>query len=182
MLQTLPNFLYFVVMALAVIGWLALIVFPRRPWANFWLAGLVIPLLLCLIYMYLLITYWFQPPAARFTQFISLPGVYAMFGNSGLLLVGWINLITMDLVGGAWMARKAAQIRMPYVYLLPCLIMTFVFAGFGFTMYAIVAAIGGGWIEIAKFEGQPPINSSPVFARPGAAQPTSKNVRERLTQ
>jgi hypothetical protein len=36
MIQSLPNNLYFVVMALAVIGWLALIFFPHRSWANYW--------------------------------------------------------------------------------------------------------------------------------------------------
>jgi len=67
------------------------------------------------------------------------------------------------------MARKAAQIRMPYVYLLPCLVMTFVFAGVGFTLFTIVTAIGKRWSEIAKFEAQPPTNTSPVAARPTAA-------------
>lgn len=169
MLETLPHVLYFVVMALVLTGWLALIFFPRRSWANFWFAGLIVPMTLCILYMYLLLTFWFYPPAARFTQFITLDGVYDMFGNRGLLLVGWINLVTMDLVVGAWMTRKAAQIRMPYVYLLPCLVVTFVFAGFGFSLFTIVAAIGGGWKEIGKFEAQPPVNIAPVLARPSAA-------------
>jgi ABA DEFICIENT 4-like len=168
MLDSLPQVLYFVVMGIDLIGWLALMFFPRRSWANFWFAGVVIPLFLCLFYMYLLLTFWFYPPAARFTEFITLDGVYEMFGNRGLLLVGWINLITMDLVVGAWMTRKAAQIRMPYVYLLPCLIVTFVFAGFGFTLFTVLVAIGGGWHEIEKFEGQPPVNVAPVMARPSA--------------
>jgi len=165
-MQQLANNLYFVVMGLAVIGWLMLILFPRQSWANYWFSGLAVPLLLSLLYIYLLVTFWFQPPVANLLQFATLPGVYAMFGNRGLLLVGWINIIAMDLVVGAWMSRKATQIRMPYIYLLPCLIMTFVFAGVGFTLFAIVTAIGGGWAEMAKFEGQPPVNLWPVFARP----------------
>ena len=118
--------------------------------------------------MYLLLTFWFREPAAEFSEFFSLDGVYAMFANRGLLLVGWINLIAMDLVVGAWMARKAAQIRMPYVYLLPCLVVTFIFAGFGFALFAVLAAIGAGWTEIAKYEEQPPVDVQPVMARPMA--------------
>jgi len=166
MVEQLPHYLYFVVMTLVSIGWIALMLFPRKPAVNFWISGLVIPLMLYGFYMYLLVTYWFLPPPAKFSQFFTLEGVYAMFGNRGLLLVGWINLVTTDLVVGSWMARKAAQIRMPYVYLLPCLIMTAIFAGFGFTLYTIVTAIGGGWTQIAKFEGQPPTNTAPVFSRP----------------
>ncbi len=161
-IDKLPHYLFFVVMALSVTGWLALIVFSRKPWANFWFSGVVIPLLLYLIYMYLLVTFWYRPPAASFTQFVSLEGCYAMFSNPGLLLVAWINIVATDLVAGAWMARKAAQIRMPYLYLLPCLILTFVFVGFGFTLFSIITAIGGGWSRIAKFEAQPLTNIEPV--------------------
>jgi hypothetical protein len=168
-IDSLPTYLYYLVMALVLFGWLGLIIFPRRRLTNFWIAGLVVPLALCLLYMYLLLTFWYRDPAGKFTQFLTLGGIGDMFRNSGLLLVAWINLTMMDLVGGAWMTRKAAQIRMPYVYLLPCLILTFVFVGFGFTLFAIVAAIGGGWSRIAEFEGAPPTNTEPVAARPDVA-------------
>jgi len=170
--ETLPYYLYFVVMALSAVGWLALIIFPRSRRANFWFSGLIVPLLLCLLYMYCLLTYWFRDPPANLLQFLTLGGVAKMLSNPGLLLVAWINIIAVDLVVGAWMTRKAAQIGMPYVFLLPCLIVTFVFAGFGFTLFAIVAGIGGGWSEIARFEGQPPTNTEPVAARPDVAPVT----------
>jgi hypothetical protein len=156
-------------MILDVIGWLALMIFPRKRFVNFWFSGLIIPLILYAFYMYLLVAYWRLPPAASFSQFFTLEGDYAMFANRGLLLVAWLNLITTDLVAGAWMTRKAAQIRMPYLYLLPCLFWTAVFCGFGFTLFTIVTAIGGGWDQIAKFESPPPTNTQPVAARPGPA-------------
>ena len=161
-IDKLPHYLFFVVMPLAVIGWLALIVFPRNRWTNFWCSGVVIPLLLYLVYMYLLVVFWYRAPVASFSQFLTLEGVSAMLSNRGLLLVAWINIIATDLVAGAWMARKAAQIRMPYLYLLPCLILTFVFVGFGFTLFLIITAIGRGWSRIAKFEAQPLTNIEPV--------------------
>jgi hypothetical protein len=158
----IPDILYYVVMALAGAGWLALIFFPHRPWANFWFSGLIVPLLLCVLYMYLLLTFWFLEPPARFSDFFSLKGVYSMFGNSGLLLVGWTNLIAMDLVAGAWMTRKAVHARIPHVYIVPCLVMTFVFAGFGFAMFAMVSAVGGRWRHIAEIESIPSGDSLPL--------------------
>lgn len=171
--ETLPFNFYFVVTGIVVVGWLALLIFPRARWANFWFAGLVVPQLLCLVYMYFLLTYWFlgNPPASL-SQFLTLKGLMTMLSNPGVMLVAWINIIAMDLVVGAWMTRKAAQIRMPFIYLLPCLILTFVFAGFGFTLFAIVAGIGGGWSEIARFEGAPTTNTEPVAARPDVAPAT----------
>lgn len=51
-----------------------------------------------------------------------------------------LNSVVMALVAAGRPARETAQTRMPYVYLLPRLILTFVFAGFGFTLSATVAA------------------------------------------
>lgn len=168
-IDSLPNILYYVVMGLSTIGWLGLIFFPRWRLTNFWLGGLVIPLALCLIYMFLVLTFWFRDPPASILQFLSLEGISQMFRNRGVLLVAWTDLVIMDLVGAAWMTRKAAQIRMPYIYLLPCLLVGFFFIGFGFALFAIIAAIGGGWPVIASFEAQPPTNTIPEAARPDAA-------------
>ncbi len=164
--KTLPDILFYVVMAVALCGWAALIFFPRRPRFNFWFAGLFVPLVLCGFYMYLLIAFWFLPPAASFSEFLTLDGIYKMFGNRGLLLAVWSNLSTMGLVGGAWMTRKAAQVRMPYVWLLPCLLLTLLFAGFGFLLFAVINAVGGTWTSIAKVEDVPPTDSLPVRAFP----------------
>jgi hypothetical protein len=164
--KVLPGVLYYVVMALALSGWAALICLPRRPRFNFWFAGVFVPLALSLFYVYLLIAFWFVPPGGRFADFFTLDGIYRMMGNRGLLLAVWLNLTTMGLVAGAWMTRKAAQVRMPYVWLLPCLLLTFLFAGFGFLLFAVINAVGGTWTSIAKVEDVPPTDSVPVRAFP----------------
>jgi hypothetical protein len=169
----LPPVLYVVVTAIALIGWGALIFFPRRHWANFWFAGIAVPMALCLIYMYLILTFWFlqpnppMPPAtrARLVELLTLGGLYEMFGNSGLLLAAFVNLTMMDLVAGAWMTRRAAQTKMPYIYLLPCLLLTYLFAGFGFVLWCVVASFGGRWGYISKIEDVPPTDSQPVGTR-----------------
>ncbi len=158
----IPGMLFFVVMGLAALGWLALLFFPRYRWANFWFAGVIVPLALCAIYMWTLIAFWYGDPPFRFTDFATLDRIYGMFRNPGMLLVAWTNLTTMDLVVGAWMARKAMQTRMPVAYLVPCLILTFVFAGFGYALFALVCGIGGAWNEIASVEEMPPHESEPV--------------------
>ncbi len=166
MIENLHHHLYLVAMGLVVIGWLALILFPRWPRVNLWFSGLMIPFLLCLICIILLATFWLRPPAAKFSAFLTLEGVYAVFADPRALLAGWIHMLATGLVAGAWMARKAAQIRMPYLLLLLCLVLTFVFAGLGFVLFVTIVAMGKGWSEIAKFEGAPPINASPVSSEP----------------
>ncbi|HEX2832500.1 MAG TPA: abscisic acid-deficient protein Aba4 family protein [Thermoanaerobaculia bacterium] len=164
-----PPILYFVIMAVVGVGWLMLLLFPRRHWANFWFAGVAVPTLLSLGYVILLILFWFQPPQADYGDIFTLDGVYRTFGNRGLLLVAWVNILTMDLVIGAWMARKASQTRMPYVYLLPCLVMTFIFAGIGFTMFAVAMAFGERWPAIAALEQMKGVKANAFAIAPEGA-------------
>jgi len=165
--------LYYIVTIIAVVGWVQLIFWPRRHWANFWFAGVVIPLVLSLFFCAFIIMYWLQPPQGSRDELKSLEGIYAMFGNHGLLLAAWTHLLAMDLVVGAWMARKAAQMHMPYVYLLPCLLLTFSFAGFGFVLFAVAMSFGERWFYIARVEQVRPIprvSFAAVPADAGASQ------------
>lgn len=167
--EGLPCYLYLVVTGIAAVGWLVLIIFSRRPWANFWFSGVIVPLVLCGFYMYMLITFWWGPPPAHLTQFLTFQGTRKMLSNDGLFLVAWINILAMDLVVGSWMARKAAEVKMPQVYLIPCLIVTYIFAGFGFPMFAMALAFGKQWGLVAEVEDVRPTDSYPVSARPQTA-------------
>lgn len=157
------ELLFYVTSALAGIGWAALILFPRRPWANFWLAGVIIPTILGLMYTVTLLTSWNAPPFPGHPQdFFSLFGLRRLFRNDGLLLSGWIDLKVMPLVAGAWMARRAAQLRVPYVYLLLAMLATIAVPGTGFAVFVLVVGLGGRWNNMAAVEGIPPTDSLPV--------------------
>jgi hypothetical protein len=173
------EWLYLLSFMLTVVAYLTLIIFPRQSWANFWFAGLIVPLLLSILYTFVLFIGGFQPVRDASGQiverlsspfdFLSLPGLRHLFEKDLLLLAGFLDLLIMPLLVAAWMARKAAQIRMPYIYLLISMVVTFGAPGTGFVLYALFVGLGGGrWSEIARFDGQPPVNVSPVFARPGA--------------
>jgi Domain of unknown function (DUF4281) len=172
------EWMYLISFAVTGVAYLTLIIFPRQSWANFWFAGLIVPLLLSVLYTFALFIGFFQPvtdpvtktvfPFSSPLEFLSLPGLRFLFEKNLLLLAGFLDLLIMPLLVAAWMARKAAQIRMPYVYLLICLVVTFGAPSTGFVLFALFVGLGGGWSQIARFDGQPPINTSPVFARPGA--------------
>jgi hypothetical protein len=171
------EWLYLFSFVLTVVAYLTLIIFPRQSWANFWFAGLIVPLGLSVLYTFVLFIGFFQPVAgaeghvvARFSNpfdFFSLPGLRNLFRKDLLLLAGFLDLLIMPLLVAAWMARKAAQVRMPYLYLLICVVVTFGAPGTGFVLFALFAGMGGRWSQMARFDGQPPYNAAPVFARPG---------------
>ncbi|HEX8501794.1 MAG TPA: abscisic acid-deficient protein Aba4 family protein [Pyrinomonadaceae bacterium] len=162
-----PQWWYLISFIVTGIAYLTLIIFPRQSWANFWFAGLIVPLLLSILYTFALFIGFFTPPRSNPFDFFSLPGLRHLFEKDLLLLAGFLDLLIMPLLVAAWMARKAAQVRMPYVYLLICMVVTFGAPGTGFVLFALFAGLGGRWSQIARFDGQPPYNAAPVFARPG---------------
>jgi hypothetical protein len=179
------DFMFRVALVMTVITYLILIIFPRQSWANFWLAGIIVPTMLGVAYGMVLMYYgltstpcenvlingMYQPLTCPQTSnpinFLYLEGVRNLFHKDGLLLAGFLDLLLMPMMVAAWMARKAAQIGMPYVYLLPCIILTMATPGVGVWLYVLLAGLHGRLSQIPKFEGQPPIETSPVFARPG---------------
>ena len=171
--STVPEYVYVFSFIFTGIAWLCLIIFPRQSWANFWFAGVWGPVILGLVYTFVLFYYFFQPytvGAYTFTRsnplhFFTLQGLRCLFLKDGVLLAGFLDLLILPLMVGAWMTRKAAQIRMPYIYLLPCLLLTFGAPGTGVVLFALFVATGGRWSQLARFDGQPPVNVSPVFAR-----------------
>src|SRR5688572_21371192 len=142
--HSIAEWMYLISFILTAVAYLTLIIFPRQSWANFWFAGLYVPLVLSILYTLVLFIGFFQPvtnppgtgpviaPFSSPLEFFSLPGLRFLFEKDLLLLAGFLDLLIMPLLLAAWMARKAAQIRMPYIYLLVCLIVTFGAPGTGF--------------------------------------------------
>ncbi len=170
------GWMYLISFIVTGVAYLTLIIFPRQSWANFWFAGLIVPLLLSILYTFVLFIGFFQPidnpppggpDFSSPLEFFSLTGLSALFEKPLLLLAGFLDLLIMPLLVAAWMARKAAQVRMPYVFLLVCIVVTFGAPGTGFVLYTLFVGLGGRWSQIARFDGQPPVNAAPVFARPG---------------
>src|SRR5689334_4700695 len=55
------EWLYVISLIVTMVSLLTLIIFPRQSWANFWLCGLIVPLLLSILYTFVLFIGFFQP-------------------------------------------------------------------------------------------------------------------------
>lgn len=125
------EFLFSAANSLAMAGWVALLAFPRRRLANWWISGLIIPGLLSAFYVALLVIH--VPGAAG--GFSSLAGVAALFATPGVLLAGWVHYLAFDLFLGAWMARRATAEGLPLWALLPALPVTFLVGPAGLLLF-----------------------------------------------
>jgi hypothetical protein len=116
---------------LAMAGWLALLVAPRRRVLHWHVAGIGIPALLAAAYAVLLALH---APGAE-GGFSSLAGVAALFATPGVLLAGWLHYLAFDLFLGAWMCRRAAAEGMnPWLVRL-CLPPTFLAGPVGLLLF-----------------------------------------------
>lgn len=132
-----PDSLFQIANPLALLGWLALVFAPFWPRWSERVAGLVIPLILAVGYAALVLVYWTRAPGG----FGSLPDVMALFTAPGVALAGWVHYLAFDLLIGAWMNRSARTEGIPHLFVLPCLLLTFLFGPAGFLAFTALRAI-----------------------------------------
>jgi hypothetical protein len=134
-----PEGLFALANPLAMLGWLALALFPFRRAVNWWLCGVTLPLVLSALYVAALAT---GLPGAQ-GGFSSLPGVMALFEAPWVALAGWVHYLAFDLFIGAWMARRAAAEGWSRWALLPCLPLTFLAGPVGLLLFLALSAARG---------------------------------------
>ena len=115
---------------IAALGWLFLIVVPKRPLAVH-VAGVFFPMILALMYLYFIAMHIRGAEGG----FGSLADVAMLFQQRELLLAGWIHYLCFDLFIGAWEVRDAQRNGIPHLVVIPCLIMTFMLGPIGLLFY-----------------------------------------------
>ncbi|MEM7776573.1 MAG: ABA4-like family protein [Pseudomonadota bacterium] len=121
-------------------GWLALLASPWIPtWADR-LAGFIIPGLVSVAYVILIVMFMGTTDGGYFT----LDDVIKLFSSREVVLAGWLHVIAFDLFVGAWIVRTARAEAIAFVWVVPCLIMTFLFGPAGFLAFLALRGWKGG--------------------------------------
>jgi Domain of unknown function (DUF4281) len=131
-----PDILFQYSGPIAVLGWLALAVSPLAPRIADILAAVAIPALLSVAYTGLILVNWSTAPGG----FDSLDNVMALFTRPALALAGWVHYLAFDLFVGAWITRTARAEHIAHLFVLPCLVLTFLFGPAGFLAFTALRA------------------------------------------
>ncbi len=124
---------------LAMIGWLLLILSPRRwRWLLF-VSGIFIPALLGALYGGLMLVNFATVEGAGYG---SLSQVKALFSNDAVLLAGWVHYLAFDLAIGAVIAKRADDAGLSRLVQIPILLATFMFGPVGFLLFVLTQS---GW-------------------------------------
>ena len=132
----------------ALAGWVLLVVTGWSPRASrvisSLITGLLVPALLCGLYLVLIVTHW----GGHRGGFNSLNNVMLLFTDRWLVLAGWVHYLAFDLFIGSWQVRDARRNRVPFLLVVPCLVLTFMFGPIGLLLYVILAGLvsrGKAW-------------------------------------
>jgi hypothetical protein len=91
---------------------------------------------LALLYLWLVATTFGRTPGG----FGSLADVSLIFQNPWVLLAGWIHYLAFDLFVGSWEVRDAQRVGIRHLFVVPCLVLTFLFGPIGLLLYFILRA------------------------------------------
>jgi hypothetical protein len=126
-----PETLFSICSTLVLPGWLLLVFAPRWKWSARIVAGAIIPLLLALVYLYLVVKHFGDPGGG----FGSLAEVSKLFQNPYKLLAGWVHYLAFDLFIGSWEVRDARRLGIHHLLVVPCLALTFLLGPIGLLLY-----------------------------------------------
>lgn len=89
--------------------------------------------------MVLLVPNWIGSPGG----FGSVADVALLFTNPWLLVAGWVHYLCFDLLIGCWEVRDARERGVPHAFVVPCLLLTFMFGPAGWLLYRGVRLTAG---------------------------------------
>ena len=119
--------------SLAMFGWVILIFLPRRwEWLNR-IPALFIPIMLSVVYSYLIARYFFSAEGG----FDTLANVQQLFTYPEAAFAGWVHYLAFDLFIGGLIAKQADEIGLSRLIQAPILLLTFMFGPFGYLLFAI---------------------------------------------
>ena len=122
----------FSVLNLVALGaWVVLALSPWLPRISSVITSKVVPAALALVYIIIVAANWSSSEGG----FSSLPEVALLFSNPWVLLAGWTHYLVFDLLVGNWEMEDANARAIPYLVILPCLVLTFLFGPAGWLLY-----------------------------------------------
>lgn len=134
-----PDTLFQIANTTALGGWLVLLASPFFPKNANRISGLAIPLLLAIAYTGLIMAYFGQSEGG----FDTLENVTKLFAKPEMVLAGWIHYLAFDLFIGAWEVRTARDEKIPFLLVIPCLVLTFLLGPAGFLAFSALRAARG---------------------------------------
>lgn len=120
----------------ALLAWIALVLFPGRRVVSHLICGIVVPALLAAGYVAVIgwkLTQNGPPPG----DVMKIAGLRAIFGDDWVFAAAWTHYLCFDMVVGGWIARDAVRLGIPWPLRTVSLLLTFLAGPVGFLIHII---------------------------------------------
>jgi hypothetical protein len=119
---------------LALLAWIALVLFPRRTAIAGIGCGFVVPGILSLAYAAVII--WkLAGNGPSPGDVMTLAGLRDVFRDDWVFAAAWTHYLAFDMVVGAWIARESVRLGIPWPMRTVSLVLTFLAGPVGFLVH-----------------------------------------------
>ena len=134
-----PQRLFEVTNTVALLAWIVLVAFPGRRFVSHVLCALVVPGLLAACYA-AVIGWKLMAGGPPPDDLMTLAGLRAAFADDWVFAAAWTHYLVFDMVVGAWIARDAVRLGIPWPLRTLALVLTFLAGPVGFLIHIVVRA------------------------------------------
>ena len=120
----------------ALLAWIALLLFPARRIVSGVACAIVVPALLAACYA-AVIAWKLAENGLPKEDLTTIAGLRSVFGDDWVLAAAWTHYIVFDMVVGAWIARDAVQLGIPWPLRSLALLLTFLAGPVGFLIHLV---------------------------------------------
>jgi len=123
----------------ALVAWIVLVAFPARRFVSHVLCALVVPGLLAACYAAVIgwkLTTDGPPPG----DVMTIAGLRSVFADDWVFAAAWTHYLVFDMVAGAWIARDAIRLGVPWPLRTLALVLTFLAGPVGFLIHLAARA------------------------------------------
>ena len=121
---------------LALLAWIALVIFPGRKLVSGWLCAVIVPGLLALGYA-AVIAWKLATNGLPEGDVMTLSGLRDAFQDDWVFAAAWTHYLVFDMVVGAWIARDSVKLGLPWLLRTVALVLTFLSGPVGFLIYIL---------------------------------------------
>jgi hypothetical protein len=125
---------------LALLSWVALVLFPGKRLISGWLCAVAVPGLLALSYA-AVIAWKLATNGPPEGDVMTLSGLRDVFQDDWVFAAAWTHYLVFDMVVGAWIARDSVKLGLPWLLRTVALVLTFLSGPVGFLIYIL-----GRWV------------------------------------
>lgn len=135
----MPQTFFQLTNTVALLAWIVLIVAPSRRAVSSVLCAAVVPALLACGYAGL-IGWKLASGGPAPTDLATIDGLQQLFSDDWAFAAAWTHYLVFDMVVGAWIARDAVRLAIPWPLRTVALLLTFLAGPVGFLLHVIARA------------------------------------------